>query len=173
MLYAQRLALKLKIPLHVGFCLVPKFLDATIRHFGFMLKGLNQVETECRELDISFHLLIGESQFCIPDLVGKLNLDAVVTDFSPLRVSRLWVENLKAKLPPDIPFCQVFQYNFINFCIIFYSIFSILEMKIDAHNIVPVWVTSNKLEVGARTIRKKIHDKLKEYLTEFLSLIHI
>lgn len=40
MLYAQRLALKMKLPLHVCFCLVPKFLDATIRHFGFMLKGL-------------------------------------------------------------------------------------------------------------------------------------
>lgn len=39
MLYAQRLALKLKLPLHVCFCLVPKFLGATIRHFGFMLKG--------------------------------------------------------------------------------------------------------------------------------------
>jgi deoxyribodipyrimidine photo-lyase len=39
MLYAQRLALKLKIPLHICFCLVPKFLDATIRHYGFMLKG--------------------------------------------------------------------------------------------------------------------------------------
>uniref|UniRef100_A0A8D2J573 Photolyase/cryptochrome alpha/beta domain-containing protein n=1 Tax=Varanus komodoensis TaxID=61221 RepID=A0A8D2J573_VARKO len=33
-LYAQRLALKQKLPLHVCFCLVPKFLEATIRHFG-------------------------------------------------------------------------------------------------------------------------------------------
>ena len=38
-LYSQRLALKLKLPLHVCFCLVPKFLEATIRHYGFMLKG--------------------------------------------------------------------------------------------------------------------------------------
>ena len=40
LLYAQRLALKLKLPLHVCFCLVPKFLGATYRHFGFMLKGI-------------------------------------------------------------------------------------------------------------------------------------
>lgn len=39
LLYAQRLALKLKLPLHVCFCLVPTFLGATIRQFGFMLKG--------------------------------------------------------------------------------------------------------------------------------------
>ena len=43
-LYAQRLALKLDLPLYVCFCLVPKFLDATIRQFGFMLKGLAEVE---------------------------------------------------------------------------------------------------------------------------------
>lgn len=39
-LYAQKLALKNKISLHVCFCLVPKFLDATIRHFKFLLKGI-------------------------------------------------------------------------------------------------------------------------------------
>ncbi|EMP37636.1 Deoxyribodipyrimidine photo-lyase [Chelonia mydas] len=42
-LYAQRLALKQQLPLHVCFCLVPKFLEATIRHFSFMLKGLQEV----------------------------------------------------------------------------------------------------------------------------------
>lgn len=33
----------------------------------------------------------------------------------------------------------------------------------DAHNIVPVWVASPKQEVGARTLRKKIHDQFPEY----------
>lgn len=42
-LYAQRLALKQELPLRVCFCLVPKFLDATIRHYGFMLRGLREV----------------------------------------------------------------------------------------------------------------------------------
>ncbi|KAG7171337.1 Deoxyribodipyrimidine photo-lyase-like 1 [Homarus americanus] len=39
MLFAQRLALKNKVSLHVAFCLIPKFLDATIRQYHFMLKG--------------------------------------------------------------------------------------------------------------------------------------
>ncbi len=30
----------------------------------------------------------------------------------------------------------------------------------DAHNVVPVWAASDKLEVAARTIRKKIQTKL-------------
>lgn len=42
-LYAQRLALKQELPLRVCFCLVPKFLGATIRHYGFMLRGLQEV----------------------------------------------------------------------------------------------------------------------------------
>lgn len=29
--------------------------------------------------------------------------------------------------------------------------------EVDAHNVVPVWVTSEKLEYAARTIRTKIH----------------
>ncbi|CAE6944466.1 phr [Symbiodinium natans] len=37
---AQDLALEKKASLHVCFCLVPKFLDATLRHFDFMLQGL-------------------------------------------------------------------------------------------------------------------------------------
>lgn len=43
-LFAQKLALKNELPLHVCFSLVPKFLDATIRHYKFMLKGIAAVE---------------------------------------------------------------------------------------------------------------------------------
>jgi len=39
LLYAQRLALREKVPLYVCFCLVPKFLQATLRQYGFMLRG--------------------------------------------------------------------------------------------------------------------------------------
>ena len=38
---------------------------------------------------------------------------------------------------------------------------------VDAHNIVPVWVASDKVETGARTIRPKIVRNLPEYLEEF------
>ena len=36
--------------------------------------------------------------------------------------------------------------------------------EVDAHNCVPCWVTSQKREYGARTIRPKIHKHLPEYL---------
>ncbi|WAR28769.1 PHR-like protein [Mya arenaria] len=122
MLYAQKLALKLEVPLHVCFCLVPRFLEATIRHFNFMLEGLKEVE-----------------QFVTDNHIG-----GVVTDFSPLRVPMGWVDDVVKGLPKDIPLCQV-----------------------DAHNLVPCWEASPKLEYGARTIRNKIHNQLSGYLTEF------
>eukprot|EP00940_MAST-03C_sp_MAST-3C-sp2_P003141 g3141.t1 len=39
--------------------------------------------------------------------------------------------------------------------------------QVDAHNIVPVWACSPKQEYAARTIRKKIHEGMQTYLTEF------
>ncbi|KAG0725286.1 Deoxyribodipyrimidine photo-lyase [Chionoecetes opilio] len=148
MLFAQRLALKYKVSLHVVFCLVPKFLDATIRHYQFMLKGLEEVESECRELSISFHLLPGEPNAVLPEFIKSHNIGGLVTDFSPLRLPRLWVKEVKKAIPQNIPMCQV-----------------------DAHNIVPCKKASEKQEYSARTIRKKIHDKLPDFLTKFPPVI--
>ena len=69
--------------------------------------GLEEVESECHKLQIEFHLLKGESQICVPDLVNKLKLDAVVSDFSPLRVPLSWIDSVKKNIPKDVPFCQV------------------------------------------------------------------
>lgn len=38
-LFAQKLALKNQVPLHVCFCLVSKYLDTTLRHSDFLIKG--------------------------------------------------------------------------------------------------------------------------------------
>jgi hypothetical protein len=42
--YAQRVAEAYGLPVRVVFNMVPKFLEATIRHYGFMIKGLQEVE---------------------------------------------------------------------------------------------------------------------------------
>ena len=43
--------------------------------------------------------------------------------------------------------------------------------QVDAHNIVPCWEASPKLEYGARTIRNKIQSQLSTYMTEFPPVI--
>ncbi|XP_034231046.1 deoxyribodipyrimidine photo-lyase [Thrips palmi] len=147
-LFAQRLALKNKVPLHVCFCLLTKFLDGTIRQFKFLLKGLREVRKECEELNIEFHMLYGSGAEVMPDFIKKNKIGALVIDFMPLRNVMNYADQLKKTLPKDVPLCQV-----------------------DAHNIVPCWQASEKLEYGARTIRPKIHKQLPEYLTQFPPVI--
>ena len=73
----------------------------------------------------------------------------IVADFSPLREHRAWLGALEKSLKDS----------------------SILIQQVDAHNVVPVWVTSDKQEYAARTIRTKITNKLSDYLTSFPPVI--
>ncbi|MHB9040478.1 MAG: deoxyribodipyrimidine photo-lyase, partial [Melioribacteraceae bacterium] len=90
LLYAQQIALEKKVPLHVAFNLVPNFLEATIRQYGFMLKGLEEVEDELKRFNISFFLLSGNPEIEIPKFVYESDASALVTDFNPLKIVRQW-----------------------------------------------------------------------------------
>lgn len=107
LLYSQSLALKNSIPVHVVFCLAESFLDATIRHYKFMLDGLKEVQAECENLNIHFHLLRGQVGEQVPKFVKQHKMATVICDMSPLRIHRLWVEEVKKNLPSDVPFVQV------------------------------------------------------------------
>ena len=123
---------------------MPTHLNATYRHYYFMLEGLKQVESELTALNIPFHLLIGAAVDRVPAFVREHKIGGLVCDFSPLRVALAWYDALVKSMPSEVPIAQV-----------------------DAHNIVPVWTASDKLEYAARTIRNKINSKLEEFLTEF------
>jgi deoxyribodipyrimidine photo-lyase len=94
LLYSQELALKLKRPLGVVFCLVPQFLGATIRQYGFMLGGLQDTEKNLMKKNIPFFLLKGSTEEEIPKSLKRWKAGALVTDFDPLRVKRKWKEKL-------------------------------------------------------------------------------
>lgn len=142
LLYAVQEAQKSNSPVFVAFNLVPEFLGAGARHFCFMLKGMRELENKLQRKGIQFILLKGEPASTIPQLVRNTASTLLVTDYSPLRLGRVWRDQVAAAI--DIPFHEV-----------------------DAHNVVPVWVASDKREVGARTIRPKIHKHLPEFLTEY------
>lgn len=145
LLFAQELAEERGQELLVVFCLVPNFLEATIRHYGFMLKGLTEVEAELQKYIIPFHLLLGDPSKEIVAFAKKVRAGAVVTDFDPLRIKRKWQEEVARSLS-----CALYE--------------------VDAHNIVPCRVASPKQEFGAYTLRPKIHKVLGEYLTHIPSL---
>ena len=48
-----------------------------------------------------------------------------------------------------------------------YFSFLVILFQVDAHNVVPVWETSDKQEYAARTIRNKVTSKLDKFLTDF------
>jgi len=146
MLYAQKIAVDLKVPLHVAICVPEELEEMTIRHYTFLLEGLKEVSEECKSLNISFHLLAGSPDDRITkQFLTKLEVGLVVVDFSPLRYHVGWVKYLK-NLAEET---------------------EITLHQVDGHNVVPVWVASDKQEYAARTIRPKITGKLNKFLTEF------
>ena len=145
LLYAQEMSLVSQAPLVVVFCLVPRFLEATRRHYHFMLKGLREVEKSLAAKNIPFYLLPGSPEKEIPTFVKGYDVSTLITDFDPLRIKREWKKNVGKKI--TIPFIEV-----------------------DAHNIVPCWVVSGKQEYGAHTLRPKIYRLLPEFLSPFPKL---
>lgn len=106
-LFAQKMALKNRVPLHVCYCILPSFLEATIRHYNFLVKSLREVAEECNDLNINFHLLHGEPHNVVYDLSKKLQIGLLVVDFFPLRLPRSWLKKLQERLDESIPISQV------------------------------------------------------------------
>ncbi|MHA2392095.1 MAG: deoxyribodipyrimidine photo-lyase [Promethearchaeota archaeon] len=142
LIYAQELALTKNQPLIIIFCLQLEFLNAEARMFDFMIDGLEILENNLEQLNIPFLILKGDPRVVVKDFLEKNRIGGLIADFSPLRLKRKWVEELKSEL-------------------------KISFMEIDAHNIVPCWIASDKKEYAAYTLRSKIRKLLPEFLTEF------
>lgn len=146
LLYAQQLAIERQQQLLVVFCLVPNFLEATIRQYGFMLRGLAETFTTLMGKNIPCYLLQGEPHKLLPAWLIQYNASLLVTDFDPLKIKKYW----KDKLLPTIQIpCH----------------------EVDAHNIVPCWIASPKLEYAAYTLRPKINKLLPLFLEEFPQIV--
>jgi len=142
LLYARELADEAQRPLAVVFNLVPAFLNATDRQYRFMLDGLQQLAAVLDKYRIPFFMLTGEPSVTIPRFIKKYKIGALVTDFSPLRVKRQWHTDVADRI-------------------------KIAFHEVDAHNIVPGRLVSDKREFAAYTIRPKINRLLGEFLKPF------
>lgn len=146
LLHAQSEALERKVALHVVFCLVPTFLQATIRQYGFMLRGLEELAADMERYDIPFHVLQGTPKEALLPWIDVVGPSLIVTDFEPLRVKEQWLNDVGEHL--RIPFHQV-----------------------DAHNVIPCWHVSQKREYAAATLRPKIHRLLPEFLHDIPDVV--
>lgn len=145
LLYAQELAIKKKQMLVVVFTLSSSFLGATFRQYDFMIRGLQEVETNLNKLKIPFVLLCEDPVSDLLVYTSKINAGVIICDFDPLRIKMNWRSEVAKKSS-----CAVYE--------------------VDAHNIVPCWLASNKAEFGAYTIRPKIKKLLPEFLTSYPKL---
>ncbi|KAK2979666.1 hypothetical protein RJ640_027246 [Escallonia rubra] len=89
----------------------------------------------------------GEAIDTIPNFLRECGASMLVTDFSPLREVLSWKEEICKRVSGSVSVHEV-----------------------DAHNVVPAWVASQKLEYSARTLRGKINKLLPEYLVDFPTL---
>jgi len=142
LLYAQKLALERAEPLVVIFCLVPTFLHAAARQYMFMFKGLEEVEQKLISKNIPLFCMNGMPEETIPRFIKEHEIGILVTDFDPLKIKRTWKNAVEERI--SIPFYEV-----------------------DAHNIVPCWIASEKQDYAARTFRPKINRHLAVFLTDF------
>ncbi|GJR79069.1 deoxyribodipyrimidine photo-lyase [Tanacetum coccineum] len=148
LIHAVDEAKRLDVPVAVAFNLFDQFLGAKTRQLGFMLRGLKQLSHEIEHtLHIPFFLFQGEAIDTIPSFLKECEASLLVTDFSPLREVRGWKREISKRVSDSVSIHEV-----------------------DTHNIVPMWVTSDKLEDFARTIRPKITNHFPDYLIEFPSL---
>ena len=140
LLYAAECAVAAGQPLYVVFNMVTTFGVGAMRQFDFLLRGLAEVEAELRTLGIPFYMLRGDCVETIPAFVLEHHIGHVVTDFNPLRFTAAWRTDVAKRL-------------------------TVRLTEVDAHNVVPAWIASPKLEFAAYTLRPKIHRLLTEFLT--------
>lgn len=119
LLYACEQAAKTGAPVAVAFNLVPAFMGAGARQFGFMVRGLRSLAPKLAALGIPFFLLKGDPAETVPKLVADCGAGLLVTDYAPLRLGRRWREEVAAAVG-----CAFHE--------------------VDAHNVVPVWVASGE-----------------------------
>jgi deoxyribodipyrimidine photo-lyase len=141
LLIAQNYAIERSLPLIVVFNLYPAITNRLYQHYAFMIEGLKQVESDLRNLQIPLILTVGDGSHAIPDIARQLQAAAVFFDFSPLRKPVAVRQQIAQQL-------------------------SIPCFEVDTNNIVPLWITSDKEEFSAHTIRSKIHKHLERYLIE-------
>lgn len=135
--YAIREADYLELPLVVVFGITQRYPDANLRHYAFMLEGLQETQEALRKRGIRFVLRMQPPREAAVEMGKKAAL--IVVDRGYLRFQREWREYVARKAS-----CRVTQ--------------------VESDVVVPVEIASGKEEYAARTIRNKIHSHLGYFL---------
>lgn len=137
--YAIEQANWLRLPLLVGFGLMDDYPEANLRHYTFMLQGLQDVQGLLEARGIKMVVQYGS-----PDEVALRlgeNASLIVCDRGYLRIQRAWYQRVAQEAG-----CRVVQ--------------------VESDVVVPIEVVTQKAQYAARTIRPRIHRHLDSFLLE-------
>jgi len=135
--FALALAREHRLPVVVAFGLTPRYPEANLRHYAFMLAGLRETAAVLRERRIRFTLRIGDP----PQVALALAREAaaLVTDRGYLRHQRAWRAEVATKAP-----CAVFQ--------------------VETEAVVPVELAYPREAASAAVLRRRIQTLLPQFL---------
>jgi deoxyribodipyrimidine photo-lyase len=138
--YAVQQANRLGQSVLVAFGLMDDYPEANLRHYTFMLEGLQETQITLARRRIKMVVQPGTPAKVALNLGRQASL--IVCDCGYLRPQKAWRDQVARQAV-----CRVVQ--------------------VESDVIVPLRVVSNKAEYAARTIRPKIHKHLANYLNEF------
>jgi len=146
LIYAQTQARERQQPCLVIFSIFDHFESAKNLQddpmFHRMKMGLKLVVKQAKDKGLPFYILHGDTITTIQTFLKNVQAGLFITDFSPLKAMRYLRESLAQTIPMRM-------------------------VEVDAHNIIPIHIASEKQEWGAYTLRPKIHKLLPEYLHAF------
>jgi deoxyribodipyrimidine photo-lyase len=135
--YAVGEANGLNLPVVVVFGLTEQFPEANLRHYTFMLEGLEEVRKGLYNRGIRFALLCRSPELAAKAMAEEAAL--VIADRGYLRIQRQWRNHVAKNVP-----CSVVQ--------------------VESEAVVPVETASPKEEYTAGTLRPKLQRILEGYL---------
>ncbi len=135
--YAVYLANQQSLPLLVSFALTDEFPEANLRHYWFMIQGLQEVSESLTARGIHFTPLKGHPPAAAAYLSRSAR--AVVVDRGYLKIQRRWKEEFLAAVSAPV-------------------------YQVESDVVVPVEVASEKEEYTAATLRPKINRHLHRFL---------
>ncbi len=137
LLYAIQQAEELGLPVLTVFGLTDRYPEANLRHFTFLIEGLQDVEKELENLGIRLAVLEAEPDEAALRLAAQAAL--LVTDRGYLAHQHRWRESVAQQSP-----CAVHQ--------------------VEGDLLLPIEEVSTKSEWAAATIRRKIYRIWDDYL---------
>jgi deoxyribodipyrimidine photo-lyase len=141
--YAMKLARKHDAYLSIKFFVWPVFESNNLRNMHFLLHGLLEMAKKAKKLNIPLTIIQRIPHEYFEEKIKEDNIIAVISDQHVLNEVLSEQRQVKA----------VCKQNGASFGVL------------NTAMVVPVEEASIKLEFAARTIRKKIHEKVNDYIT--------